>query len=407
MKPACIRALPVLAVLPAAMVSCCCYTSQAGVVRRPGVRSAAPSIRVGLSDITESADVGCDAGMWLQAGGAERRVEPGQVRLCREGSSVRADVGGGTWRRSRDTVRIHGAQGKRLTVGSRSYRGRLLAFVSGEAELVVVNELSLEEYLFGVVPCEIGPIRAETYEAVKAQAVAARSFTLSRLGSRQGLGFQLYDSYRQDQEYRGAGSEVELACRAVEETRGEVLTYRGRIAQALYHANCGGVTANGSAAAGPGRLRPQLYLKSVRDTPGHRRRGAAFCSGSKNYSWKTSMARSEFEQKLARLVGREKVGLRNLRLEKDRVSGRVRKVHVSTRQGSFTVAGTDFRFGIGLNSTLFDLTLRGNKVAVDGRGWGHGSGMCQDGAVEMARKGYGYQQILMHYYSGVALEGRY
>ncbi len=397
MKPACIWALPVLAVLPAAMVSCCCYTSQAGVVRRPGVRSAAPSIRVRLGDITESADVGCDAGMWLQAGGAERRVERGQVRLVREGSSVRVDVGTGTWRRSRDTVVVHGAQGKRLTVGSRSYRGRLLAFVSGEADLVVVNELGLEEYLFGVVPCEIGPIRAETYEAAKAQAVAARSFTLSRLGSRQGLGFQLYDSYRQDQEYRGAGSEVELACRAVEETRGEVLTYRGQIAQALYHANCGGVTANGS----------QPYLKSVRDTPGHRRRGAAFCSGSKNYSWKTSTARSGFEQKLARLVGREKVGLRNLRLEKDRVSGRVRKVHVDTRQGSFTIAGTDFRFGMGLNSTLFDLTLRGNRVVVDGRGWGHGSGMCQDGAIAMARKGYGYRQILTHYYSGVALEGRY
>jgi stage II sporulation protein D len=397
MRTACAWALSLLAVLHSAMISCCCYTSPAGVVRRSGIRSAAPNVRVRLSEIAESAQVSCDAGMWLQAGGAERKVERGQVRLCRDGSEVRVDIGAETWRRSPDTVFIRAAQDKRLAVNSRSYRGALLAFVSQENELVVVNELNLEEYLFGVVPCEIGPIRAETFEAVKAQAVAARTFTLSRLGSREGLGFQLYDSFRRDQEYRGAGSEVELACKAVEETRGEVLTHGGQIAEALYHANCGGVTANGS----------QPYLKSVRDTPGHRRRGAAFCSGSKNYSWSTSMPRSEFEQKLAQLAGREKVGLRSLRLENDRVSGRVRKVHVNTRQGSFTIAGTDFRFGIGLKSTLFELSLRGNKVVVDGRGWGHGSGMCQDGAIGMARKGYSYRQILMHYYSGVALEGRY
>jgi len=366
-------------------------------VRRSGVRSAAPNVRVRLSDITQSAEVRCDGGIWLQAGNAERRVERGRVRLCREGGSVRVDVGAETWRQIPDTILVRGAPDGLLTVNSRSYRGALLAFASREGELVVVNELSIEEYLFGVVPCEIGPIRAETFEAVKAQAVAARTFTLSRLERRKNLGFQLYDTYRRDQEYRGAGSEVELARRAVEETRGEVLTYQGRIAEALYHANCGGITANGS----------QPYLKSVRDTPGHRRRGAAFCSGSKNHSWTASMSKREFEQKLAQLAGREEVRLGSVRLETDRVSGRVGKVHVNSRRGPFTIAGTDFRFGIGLKSTLFELSLSGNRVTVSGRGWGHGSGMCQDGAVEMACKGYGYRQILTHYYSGVALEGRY
>ena len=397
MRTAGLLAVVLAVALPAWVTSCCCYTSQAGVVRRPEVPSAAPSIRVRLSDITESAQVSSDAGMWLRAGSAERKAEHVAVKLSRNGSSVRVGVGEDVWLVCPDTVFVRGAQDGRLTVGSRSYRGALMAFISRENELVVVNELDLEKYLFGVVPCEIGPIEAGTYEAVKAQAVAARTFTLSRLDVRQGLGFQLYDSYLRDQEYRGAGSEVDLARKAVEETRGEVLTYKGQVAQALYHANCGGVTGNGS----------QPYLKSVRDTPGHRKRGAAFCSGSRNYSWSTGMARSEFERKLAQLVGRDKVGLRSLRLEKDRVSGRVRKVHVNTRQGAFTIAGTDFRSGLGLKSTLFDLTLRGNRVTIDGRGWGHGSGMCQDGAIEMARKGYGYRQILTHYYSGVALESRY
>jgi stage II sporulation protein D len=67
----------------------------------------------------------------------------------------------------------------------------------------------------------------------------------------------------------------------------------------------------------------------------------------------------------------------------------------------------DFRSGMGLKSQNFTMTIRGNTVTIKGRGWGHGSGMCQDGAVEMAREGADYRRILSHYYSGVTLKRVY
>ena len=130
---------------------------------------------------------------------------------------------------------------------------------SGGASLTVVNEVDLESYLVGLINYEVSS--AWEIDAVKAQAVAARSFTMTRLGKRQGLGHDLFDSYLRDQEYRGTERETELSRQAVLATRGEVLEFHGEVCEALYHGNCGGVTANGS----------QPYLKSVPDTPGHRR----------------------------------------------------------------------------------------------------------------------------------------
>lgn len=283
-----------------------------------------------------------------------------------------------------------------MNVGSRRYRGSLLAFVDATGELAVVNELGLEDYLYGVVPCEIGPISTETFEAVKAQAVAARSFTLTRLTKRRGLGFQLYDSYARDQEYQGAGRETALGNRAVDETRGEVLLYHGEPAEALYHANCGGVTANGS----------QPYLKSIADTPGGRRR-TPYCAGSKHSSWRTGFSREDFENRLGTLLGVDgRVEVRSYGVETDN-SGRASHLRFKTRKGSYRISGSDFRLGLGLKSTLFKMEMGRNSVVFTGKGWGHGSGLCQDGAIEMARRGSNHREILLHYYSGVKLGRRY
>ncbi|MBM3315896.1 SpoIID/LytB domain-containing protein, partial [candidate division WOR-3 bacterium] len=258
-------------------------------------------------------------------------------------------------------------------------------------EVVCVNELGLEEYLFGVVPCEIGPIAQETFEAVKAQAVAARSFTLTRLKRRRHPAFDLYDSFDRDQEYRGAGRETELGRRAVEQTRGEVLFFRGEVCEALYHACCGGKTGNGS--------RP--YLSSVHDTPGRRSSGRAYCSGSGHFRWEVAIPSDSVDRALARQLGRSRLGLRGLALEKDRQSGRVRKVRVSASSGTHSLTGEAVRTALGLKSTAFDVRKQGSRYRFSGRGWGHGSGMCQAGALAMARAGRTHRQILLHYYSGV------
>ncbi|MBN2538066.1 SpoIID/LytB domain-containing protein [candidate division WOR-3 bacterium] len=361
-------------------VACCCYTSG----KRGG--GSEPQVRVRLSDITSEARVSCDAGLAVRAGRDGRRAESRPVTLRRAGKAVAVEVGGQEWRRTADTVRLSGSRNALIRVGERSYRGAMLAFVNGGGALVVANELGIEDYLRGVVPSEIGPLREETIEAVKAQAVAARSFTLTRLSARKGLGHQLFDTYKRDQEYKGAGVEHPLASRAVDATRGQVLVHAGAPAEALYHACCGGRTAPGSSG----------YLVSVRDAPGGA--GKAHCAESKHYNWTATFTRREFEEKLgglAKLAGRPSV--RSVRQEKDG-SGRTRWLHCDSDRGGFRVAGTELRFGLGLKSTLFELKLGRDRVEFTGRGWGHGAGMCQDGAVAMARRGSDWRRILRHYY---------
>ncbi len=322
-------------------------------------------------------------------------VRPSQIIKLQKSKRLTVMVGG-RWHKVSDTVFCQAGKGVKLKVGNRRYRGSLLGFVSSTGELVLVNELRLEDYLCGVVPCEIGPINEKTFEAVKAQAIAARNFTLTRLKNRKGLGFQLYDSYKRDQEYHGFDCEVELANRAVKQTRGEVLLYRSKLVKALYHANCGGRTKGSS----------EPYLKSIRDTPGHRPGHNPFCANGKHYSWRVTFSKNEFEHRLANLVhAKGRIRLKSFHLEKH--TDRVSRVKLVTDKGVFNISGADFRQGIGLNSTVFDMSVKSRKVTISGRGWGHGAGMCQEGALEMARRGYNCKQILLHYYSGVKLSRIY
>ena len=109
---------------------------------------------------------------------------------------------------------------------------------------------------------------------------------------------------------------------------------------------------------------------------------------------------------VSRLSGK-KCRVRGSRLEADRRSGRVKYVHLATDRGSARLPGSDFRMAMGLKSTGFTMAIRGASVIFTGHGWGHGAGMCQDGAVAMAEAGASYREILQHYYSGVKLKNRY
>ena len=395
------------------LAGCCYYAPRVTVRPEPGGRgqtlgtvpmrgqppAGEPLVRVRLST-GSTAFLSSSQGMVLTAGSIRQSVGPNEVvgfRIadCRlqiaDSRSPLAAV-----LRTAETLAVAPAGDGLVRVGDRSYRGRLLLFRSVDGDLAVVNVLGLEEYLLGVVPCEIGPINTGTLEAAKAQAVAARSFTMTRLGKRQGLGHDLFDSYLRDQEYRGTERETELSRQAVLATRGEVLEYHGEVCEALYHGNCGGVTANGS----------QPYLRSVPDTPGHRRGRKAYCSNKPNFSWQVSIRKESLDAVASRLSG-GKCRVRGCRLETDRQSHRVKNLHLSTDRGSVRLPGSGFRMAMGLKSTGFTMAIRGSTVTFTGHGSGHGSGMCQDGAVGMAEAGASYKQILQHYYSGVMLKRHY
>jgi stage II sporulation protein D len=146
-----------------------------------------------------------------------------------------------------------------LRVDQSSYRGRLEARVDKSGNLRLINELDMEDYLKGVVPNEMGPGIYPEVEALKAQAIAARTYIVANLGQFSEDGYDVCDS-QQCQVYRGGGSEAALTSQAVEETRGVVLTFSGKPINALYTSTCGGHTEDGNLVF-PEENAP--YLKGV------------------------------------------------------------------------------------------------------------------------------------------------
>lgn len=162
-----------------------------------------------------------------------------------------------------------------LRLNDRSYRGIFQLKNTGRG-LALINILNLEDYLKGVVPLEMSPGTFNALEALKAQAVAARTYALKNLGRNSGLGFDLTDT-QSSQVYGGLSAEHPLSNRAVEETAGEVITYKNELINALYTSTCGGMTEDAENIF-PGR--PVPYLKSVS------------CTHEKQPEWRLETARA-------------------------------------------------------------------------------------------------------------------
>jgi stage II sporulation protein D len=362
------------------------------------------------------------------------RVESGGVVLVRSTSAgsatMRADgrslrVGlepDGSVASAPDAVAIVPEGGGEVRVDGVGYGGRILVRVALSGKLQAINVLPLEEYLEGVVPHEIGDPGPDAYAAVEAQAITARTYALSRIEERQGEAFDVFAGV-QDQVYRGHSRVSRSASAAVRDTRGVVLTYRGRLARTYYSATCGGHTSDIR------RVWPQResadYLLGAFDHAGTE--AHSFCDWVRNFRWRYTFSGREMGDLLRRTLPAElhvaagSVGsFVDLRVVERSPSGRVRKLEIETTGGTFTVEGDRIRWVLMLNadrgrilpSTLFDVerTVRAGRVvrvSIIGGGNGHGVGMCQNGAIGMARRGYSDQMILSHYYPGTTLDHRY
>jgi stage II sporulation protein D len=262
------------------------------------------------------------------------------------------------------------------------------------------------------VPLEIGERQAAEHAAVEAQAIAARSYAYTHLAPAQRFDVR---ATVDDQVYGGAGAERPVADAAVAATAGQVLRYAGRIADTPYHSTCGGTTAETSEVWTGEAGAP--YLRRVDDhIPGSSR---AYCDISPRYEWTREMTGAEIGASVTRYLrtrgGSESIGTaRALTVESRTPSGRVGALAVEGSAGATTLRGNAIRYALRvaggelLNSTYFSVESSGSgtsgrRFTLRGRGYGHGIGMCQWGAIGRARAGQDAATILQTYYPGTSV----
>jgi len=280
-----------------------------------------------------------------------------------------------------ETLTLESSAGN-LEVSGRRYRGAIRLSAVGD-EVEVVNVLDIEAYLRGVVPSEMAA--SWPLEALKAQAVAARSYTLVSLnpGGRYDLCATV-----DCQVYRGVEAEHPRTDEAIAATAGVVVTYLGETAKTYYHSDSGGAVASSQEVWGSSIP----YLVALQDVP----------STTPHRAWTARLDASVVTRSLAAAgVGVGTVsGLRVLKLSE---SGRVSELEVTGSGGSRVLRGsqlTTLARGWGLKSMRFSVQ---GGLAIKGDGWGHGVGMSQYGARALAQSGYDYGRILGYYYPTTAL----
>jgi stage II sporulation protein D len=247
--------------------------------------------------------------------------------------------------------------------------------------LLLTLVMPVENYVAAVLAGESAGFKSD--EALKAMAVAARTYA-AHFGSRHTLeGFEFCDTTH-CQDVR-LGNESERVRAAVAATEGELLWYEGRPAATYYHRSCGGDIEDAAA------LDPTLHV------PYLRRHEDEYCSRADE--WHAAIGMADLSRALGYAVNAVSVASR---LD----SGRAKTVLVNGRP----MNATDFRLAIGralgwdkMRSDLYEMEDRGERVAIRGRGQGHGVGLCQVGADRMGQKGQGYREILAYYYPGTAL----
>lgn len=307
-----------------------------------------------------------------QRRGARSRVASKQGRI--EVDGVTTEAGGAYFRGGTSTEAP-------IALGRDRYPGALRLTARDEA-LLLTNVVPLETYLAGTVGSEMPP--HWPLEALKAQAVASRSYALYMHAHPRD---PLYDLERtvMDQVYGGAKKGLERVREALVATRGEVLTYGDRVVKAYYHSRCGGATDAPETVWGKPEAGP---YGSVR---------CASCL-SKPSRWNTFVSWDELRKKL-------RIPLVTEWLEERWPSGRVAWLKLPSAPTRWT--GEDLRKALGyarLKSTRFTWNASAAGVFVDGVGFGHGVGMCQWGAKAMAEAGASYREILGHYYPGARIE---
>lgn len=270
-----------------------------------------------------------------------------------------------------------------------------LRIKADHGQLVVVATVPLEDYVSAALAGESGTFTHP--ESLKAMAIAIRTYAARFKPRHQPEGFDFCDStHCQALNLGGVSSQIRSA---VEATRGQLLWFHGSVAATFYHQNCGGNLASGKEAW-PEIVAP--YLRQHADP---------YCQRASLLPWKAQLNRRELEKALQEAGLKVPQGWNKLEIATRTPSGRAQRL-VFRNQGGRTefVSASSLRFAIGrhfgwnqVRSDLYDLEATEDTVVFAGRGAGHGVGLCQAGAEQMAKEGMPFRQILEFYYPGTTI----
>ena len=324
-----------------------------------------------------------------------------------EGSSLNLTISGRAFYGKYFELKSDGTNNK-ISYKGKEYRG-YLKIIADENSVKVINRISLEDYLKGVVPAEmpIGP-GTSYFQALKAFAICARTYAVMKMGNNNSL-FDVYLDTR-DQVYSGADAERLLSDKAVDETKNLILAYEGKPAIVFYSAACGGHTGNASNVF---KGTDEPYLQGVKDGD------PPNCSIEPHFIWTEKYSEKIFIDRLksAGYVRDNNYKLIDVKVESRFKSGRVNDLQIilvsdKGNKKIININGNNIRSVIRtaddkhiLRSTMFNIYKNNNgDVIIDGKGNGHGVGLCQWGAINQSIEGRNYKQILSYYFPGTEIQ---
>ncbi len=351
----------------------------------PSDKSIIQTVRIALLEGVREGTLSFDASFNIKT--IETQDSLGTFHVHGRNRVVPTKVG---FRLGNEQFKIYGAlihpTDDKFTLNGVQYRGDLIVIRGKDMTLLFINYVNIEDYLRGVLPVEVSPHWSP--EALKAQAVVSRTYAVfSEVSS-------LYADYSMkktvaSQLYGGMRAENDVTDKAINDTKGEVLTYKETIFPGYFHANCGGHTTRPDTVW---YVKPHPVLRGV---------ASPYCKDTKHYSWSLGISSEGIEEALISrgfAVG----SVYDIRAKEKDDSGRITSFEIITSKGTVDIKGNDFRLALGpekLRSTKIETIIRDrNSFIFEGFGWGHGVGFCQWGAKVMADEGYTYNEILKHYF---------
>lgn len=349
-------------------------------------------VRVGLLKQVPGCNISCDGAYYLYelASGTQTPFKP------LDDHPVKADDGAIiiNGKRYASPLRLvaHGEESV-ARVNGRRFRDNIM-LTAKAGKLTVINELGIEGYIYGILTREASP--KWPLETLKAQAVVSRTYVLRNLRKHERDGFDVC-TQTHCQVYGGMEAEDPVCTKAVDATAGEVLTWNGELAQTLFHASCGGYTENPNNVWSWESEAPD-YLKGCRDR---------YCKDSPHNTWSSAIKEEVIRQRL-RKAGYKVGVIKKIKMSGEYKSGRTKELVIKHSDGTLTLTAARFRMAVDTwlvkSAFLDDVSKKGDSFVFEGRGWGHGVGMCQWGAKMMGEEGKDYREILEFYYPGTAVE---